>query len=305
MSQRSASNPAEAGEDIDTDSTGEGATEAPTVPEAASPIPEATEPESETPEAPPPEAVEAADLAAKIVRAETEASRLIFTFAQDVQTEWDEARAEAPGEKLGVQENKVFEARRLQAVRKDELLNSSLKRVNAEKALGGRLGHLASRFRILAGRGTSLDQAVREARTNQTLLYRKGFIEGLIQKIKREQSSDGDNSFFEALKQAAKREHRSYGDVLGNAADEAKAISSQAKTELNEAIKSGVQKDIDRARLKQEAANQHFVMIRDEKRKQRLIDFLKLLFLGAFVTTFNTAYKPVKEGVPQEPQRGN
>ncbi|MBI4098158.1 MAG: hypothetical protein HY426_03890 [Candidatus Levybacteria bacterium] len=69
---------------------------------------------------------------------------------------------------------------------------------------------------------------------------------------------------------------------------------------LDDAIATGKdQGAIDKARSKHEAANQHFVMIRDEKRKNWLKNFLKGMLLITLATTLTESTKQVKEGAQQ------
>lgn len=217
--------------------------------------------------------------------AKPDADGPLFTFEAEVQAKWDEEKEKAGGN-LSVQDDELFEARRLQAAGKDELYASSSNKVIAEKALGGRLGHLASRVRLLAGRGTSADQTAVKARGDLGQKYKE--------------------KIFDPLKRASKTKNsKPYEELLGNAYDDANETAKQFKTELNEAIESGKdQATIDKLRSKHEAANQHFVMIRDEKRKRWLRNSLLGILLVAISTGIKDSAGQAKDGLQQPtPQR--
>ncbi|MBI2621409.1 MAG: hypothetical protein HYW63_02035 [Candidatus Levybacteria bacterium] len=227
--------------------------------------------EPDTPAAEPPEPDETAEP--------------IFSFAADVQKELAEAEEKAEGN-LNAQDRKLFETRLQEAEENDELLNSSYIRAQAERAIGGKLGHLGSRIRTLFGRGTNADSSSSEIRKQHAELYKE--------------------RVFEPMKKAAKTDStRSYEERVAKADEGAKAYRDQLKSELDEAIRSGDQSKIDRAEARYEGANQHYLMIRHEKRKRRIRSFLLGIFLVLFANTVMDSFKQARGTVEQtsQPQR--
>lgn len=203
--------------------------------------------------------------------AKPEADGPLLTFEAGVQKERNAAEIKL-GRELNAQEEELFETRRLQAVGKD----SSLKRAAAEKALGGTVGRLASRLRVLARRGTTdQDRTAVEARKAQKESY-----EELFESARKQAKVSSEDSFLDRLKG---RFNGAYFNKLTEMTKDAQASRDNLKASYESTQKDGTPQEIEDAKMRYEAAKMHHSTINNEKRKKAFWNAIGkvLLLIGA------------------------
>ncbi len=107
---------------------------------------------------------------------------------------------------------------------------------------------------------------------------------------------------FAGIKKSAKAAHREYGDALSDLKSDARAQMETYESAYEAAKEKGTPQDIADAKMRFEAAKEHYLIINKEKRKELLKGLLKALGLSMVTTLISDSTKQVKGGA-MGPQR--